>query len=79
MIAREKVHLHAHVGQLGDFPEESCESFGHHIPVLIPEIEHVAQQIDSSSLVLDAVKKAYEPPFLHASVLDGKRSQMGIG
>jgi hypothetical protein len=47
--------------------------------VLVPEVEHVAQQVHGFRLVLDAVEEIHQAPFLRASMLDGPRAQVRIG
>ena len=39
--------------------KESRVALGHHILVLIPEVKHVAQEVNGCSLFLDAVKKSH--------------------
>ena len=79
VVACEEMYLDPHIGQFGDLTQETGESLGHHIAVLIPEVEHIAQQIDGCRLMLDTVEKPDESSFLHTSVLDGERSQVSIG
>ena len=72
VVAREVVHLNPHVGKLRQFAEKARIALRHHVFVLIPEVEHVAQQIDCRSLVLYAVEKAHQPALLHAPVFYGQ-------
>ena len=79
VVACEVVHLDAHVCQLGYLSKETGEAFGHHIFIFVPEVKHIAQQIDSCCLLLDRVKEAHQSSLLHASVLNGPRAKVGIG
>ena len=78
MVAGEEMNLYTHVGYFGQFAQESGVSFGHHILVFVPEIKHVAQQIDSISLVLDAVQKSHQASFLRSFMLESQRAPMRI-
>lgn len=73
------MHLYTHVRQLRQFAEETGEPFRYHIFIFVPEVEHVAQQIDSPRFLLDTVEKANQPPFLHTLMRNGKRPKVGIG
>ena len=72
VVAREVVHFHAHICQLRYFSEETGEALGNHIAVFVPEVEHIAQQVDGSGLGLDAVKEPYQPSLLHSLMGDGE-------
>ena len=74
VVADEEVHFHAEVRQLGQFAQEARVAFGHDGLEFVPEVEHVAQQVDGRSLVLDAVQEADQPAFLRPSVGDGERA-----
>ena len=78
VVAREVVHLDAHVCQLGDLAEEARVALRHHVFIFEPEVEHVAQQIDGSRLRLDGVEEAYESPLLHPLVLECPGSEVGV-
>jgi hypothetical protein len=78
MIARKEVDIDSHVCQLGYLTEETGVAFGDYILVFIPKVKHIAQQINGTCLMLDAVKEAHQPPLLHPGMRDGKRTQMGI-
>ena len=78
MVACEIVHFYAQVGQFADFSQEAGIAFGYGVFVFVPEIKNVAQQINGSSLVLDAVEKVDEASFLHSSVGYGPAAQMGV-
>ena len=71
VVAREEVHFHAQVGQFGQFAQEARISLGYDGLEFVPEVEHVAQQIDGSCLVLDAVQKVDQAAFLRPPVFDG--------
>ena len=61
-----------------EFAEKPCKALGHYVFVFVPEVEHVAQEIDGSSLLLDGIKKSHQPPLLHPSVWDSQRPEVGI-
>ena len=65
------MYFHSHISQLRDFSQETGVSFWNNILVFVPEVKHVAQQIDGCSLVLDAVEKADEAALLHAGMRNG--------
>ena len=79
MVARKEVYFHSEVRQFGQLAQKARVAFGHHQLEFVPEVKHVAQQIDGRSLVLDAVQKVHQPAFLRTAVLDGTRTQMGVG
>jgi hypothetical protein len=79
MITDEEMHFHAHIGQFGNLTEETGISFGHYHLEFIPKVEHVAQQIDSTCLVLDAIQEIHQATLLRTAMFDGTRPQMGIG
>ena len=55
MITNKEMHFHSHIRQLGNLPEKTSITLGHHRAELKPEVEQVAQQINSFSLMLDAI------------------------
>ena len=55
MVANKEMHFHSHIRQLGNLPEKTSITLGHHRAELKPEVEQVAQQINSFSLMLDAI------------------------
>ena len=57
VVAGKEVHFHAHVRQFGQFAEKAGVAFGHDGAELVPEVEHVSQQIYGGCLVLDTVEK----------------------
>ena len=71
MVAAEVVDFHAHVRQLADFPQNARVALGDYRAVLVPKVEHVAQQVNGVCLVLDAVQKIGKSAFLRAAVGDG--------
>ena len=79
VVAGKEVYLHAHVCQFGELAEEPCIAFWHHVAVLVPEVEHVAQQIDGGRLGLDAVEKPHQSPLLGAPVRNGPRAEVCVG
>ena len=78
VVACEIVHLDTHISQLGNLTEETGEALRHHIAVFVPEVEHIAQQIDGSCLVLDTIEEPYQPTFLHTLVVNGPRTEVSI-
>ena len=78
MVAREKMHLHPAVGQLGELAQKAGISFGHDSLELIPEVKHVAQQIDRCGVVLNLVQEVHQPALLRAAVRDGTRTEVRI-
>lgn len=79
VVARKEVHLHPSIGKLGEFAQETCVSFGHHMAKLVPIVEHIAQQVDGRRLVFDAVEEVHQPSLVHTPMGNGSRAQMGIG
>lgn len=51
---------------------------GNHQLELIPEIEHVAQQVDGRCPMLDTVQKIHQPALLRTPVCNGPRTQVRI-
>ena len=78
VIACEVVYLHTHIREFRQFAEETGISTRHDILELIPEVEHVAKEIDGGSLVLDAVEKPDQPALMHSAMVDGKGAQMSV-
>ena len=79
MIAGKVMYLDAHVGQFAYLAEEACIAFWYDGLILKPEVEHVAEHVDGTRLVLYLVEEAHESPLLLSGVRNGKTSQMGIG
>ena len=73
MVAGEEMHLDAHVGKLRQLTEETRVALGHDVLVFVPEVKHIAEQIDRLGFLLDAVEEAHEPALLHAPVGDSQR------
>ena len=65
VVAREEMHLHAHVRQLAYLAQQAGVTLGHHGLVLVPEVKDVAEQIDGGGFVLDAVEEVHQPALLH--------------
>ena len=65
VVAREEMHLHAHVRQLANLSQQAGVALGHHGLVLVPEVKDVAEQIDGGGFVLDAVEEVHQPALLH--------------
>ena len=78
VVAREVVHLNAHIRQLRQLPQESCEPLWHYIFVFVPEVEHIAQQVDSPRLLLNRVEKPHQPPLLHPLMRNSQRPKVRI-
>ena len=79
VVADEEVHLHPEVRQFGHLAQEARVALGHDGLEFVPEVEHVAQQVDGGCLVLDAVQESDQAAFLRPSVGDGERAQVGVG
>ena len=60
------------------FPEKTGIALRNHKLKLIPEIEHIPQQVDGVCLMLDAVQKIHQPAFLSPSMRNGPRPQMSV-
>ena len=78
MVAGEEVYFHAHIRQFGQLAEKAGVAFGHDRAELVPEVEHVAQQLYGGCFVLDPVEKVPQPSILCTSVLDGPRTQVCV-
>lgn len=78
VIACEEMDLYAHISKLGQFPQKARKPLWHNIAVLVPEVEHVAQQVYCRSLVLYGVQKSDQPSLLCPAVLYGERAKMSI-
>lgn len=79
VVAGEEVDFDTHIGQFGEFSEETGVAAGHDITVFVPEVKHVAKEIDSGGLVLDAVEETDQTALVHARMVYGERAQMGVG
>ena len=79
VVADEIVNLHAEVGEFADFAEQSREALGHGVAVLVPEVEHVAEEVDGRGLVLDGVEEVHQSPLLGAGMGNGQAAEVGIG
>ena len=78
VVAGEEVHLDAHVRQLGKLAEEARVALWHNVFVLVPEVEHVAEQVHGGGFRLYVVEETHQAAFLRACVVDGQRAQMGV-
>jgi len=78
VVAREVVHLDPHIGQFGDFAQEARKALRYHVAIFIPEVEHVAQQIDGSRLRLDGIEKTHQTAFLHAAMRNSQRTEVSV-
>ena len=72
VVAREEVHLHAHVRQFANLSQQTGVALGHDGLVLVPEVEDVAEQIDGGGFMLDAFKEVHQPAFLHSRMGNGE-------
>ena len=79
MVARKVVHLDTHIRQFRQLTQEAGKTLRYHIFIFVPEVEHIAQQVDSRSLLLDAVKETYQAALLRALVGHCQRAQVGVG
>ena len=71
VVAGEEVYLHSPVGQLGHLAKETCKALGHGIPVLVPEIEHIAKHIHRCGLVLYLVEERHKTALVRTWVFNG--------
>ena len=71
VVADEEMYLHSQIRQFRQLSQEAGIPLGNHQFELIPEVEHVAQQVYGCRLMLDAVQKVHQPAFLGTSVRDG--------
>ena len=74
VVAGKEMDFDTHVCQFGQFAEETGVATGHDITVFVPEVKHVAKEIDGGGLVLDAVEETDQTAFVHARMVDGKRA-----
>ena len=79
VVPCEIMHLDAQIRQFAELSQEAGVALRHDGLVFVPEVEHVAQQIDGGGLVLDTVQEIHQPAFLHAAVRDGQTAQVGVG
>ena len=73
VIACEVMHLNTHVGQFRQLAQKAGKALGDDVFVFVPEVEHVAQQIDSGSFLLDAVEKTHQSSFLLSLMRNSQR------
>ena len=78
VVAAEVVHLDAGIGEFADFAQQARVALGHHVAVLVPEVEEVAHEIDGLRPVLDAVEEIGQLALFGASVLYGQAAQVGV-
>ena len=71
MVANEKMHFHSQIGQLRNLTQKTSVTLWHHQLELIPKIEHIAQQIDSTRLMLDAIEEIHQSTFLRTAMFNG--------
>ena len=60
-------------------PRKRSKTFRNNILIFIPKVEHIAQQIDCRSLMLNAIQEAYKAAFMCATVLYSERTEVCIG
>ena len=78
VVADKEMHLYAHVREFGNLTQEARVALGYDKLILVPEVKHISQQVDSTRLMLDAVKEIYEPTLLCASMRYGTTAQVGV-
>ena len=78
VVTREIMHLNPHIGQFRQFAKEARIALRYDIFIFIPEIKHVAKQINGSRLMLYIVKKTYKASFMHPSMIYGERTEVRI-
>ena len=79
VVADEEVHLHAAVGELAHLAEEAGVALGHHVAVLEPEVEDVAQHIHGRGLLLYLVEEVDQPPLAGTHRGECAAAQVCIG
>ena len=79
VVAREEMHLHAHVGQFADFSKQARVALRDDVFIFVPEVENVAQEINGIRLMLDAVEKIDQAALLSSGVWNGQTAQVGVG
>ena len=78
VITSKVMYFDAHIGQFADFAEEACIALWHNRLIFEPEVEHVAEHIDDSGLVLYLIEEAHQAPFLLAAVRNCETAQMSV-
>ena len=73
------MHLYTHVREFGNLTQEARVALGYYKLILVPEVKHISQQIDSTRLMLDAVKEINKSALLSACVGNSTAAQMGVG
>lgn len=63
VVAGQEVNFDAAVGELGDLAEETGKSFWNDIFILVPIVEHVAEEPDRYGTVLNAVEPSDKTAF----------------
>jgi hypothetical protein len=66
VVSSEEMHLYASVGEFGYLAEKARVALWHDVLVLMPEIEHIAQEIHGRCLCLNLIEKTHETAFLSA-------------
>lgn len=79
VVAGQEVNFDAAVGELGDLAKETGKSFWDDIFILVPIIEHVAEEPDRYGTVLNAVEPSDKTAFDCSGILVETCSQMCVG
>lgn len=79
VVAAEVVDFDAQIGEFADLTEEACVALWHGIAPLVPEIEHIAEEVDCLGVMLDGVEEAHKAAFLHTGMIDSPRPEVGVG
>ncbi len=72
VVACEEMHLHTHIRQLRQLAQEAGIALGYHRLELIPEVEHIAHQVDGIGLELNLFQEIHQSAFLCAAMLYGQ-------
>ena len=78
MIPSKEVNGNAHIGEFRQLAQETCVAFGNNILVLEPEIEQVAQNVNTLGLCLYLVEETAQVLLLLPGVLRCATPQMCI-
>ena len=80
MITNEIVHLYAAVRKVSEGGKEGAVGFFVRVApeVLVPEIEHVAEEVDSRGILRHGAQQRHQATLVFAGVRDGTGTEMGI-
>ena len=78
VIAGEPYNLYAGIGHACQLPEKTDVAPGHYRAVLEPVVEHIAEQINGTSIVLYAAQKRYNTILMRSGIGDIARPQVHV-